>query len=184
VKPDVASVGLGTVISTATGTIVSGNGTSFATPNLAGLVTCLWQAFPGFTNMQIIKAVQKSSSIYDHPDNRIGYGIPDFKKAFNDLNQQRLLKDAPTILGNKSIKVFPNPFKNNFTVLIKPEQTSTGIFKLFDAAGKLYFSKQISLQQGVIQLIHFDKMQALQKGMYILKFNDGKSKQSFKMVVD
>jgi subtilisin family serine protease len=184
VKPDVASVGLGTVISTATGTIVSGNGTSFATPNLAGLVTCLWQAFPGFTNMQIIKAVQKSSSIYDHPDNRIGYGIPDFKKAFNDLNQQRLLKDAPTILGNKFIKVFPNPFKNNFTVLIKPEQTSTGIFKLFDAAGKLYFSKQISLQQGVIQLIHFDKMQALQKGMYILKFNDGKSKQSFKMVVD
>ena len=184
VKPDVASVGLGTAISSSSGTIVSGNGTSFATPNLAGLVTCLWQAFPDFTNMQIIKAVQKSSSIYDHPDNRTGYGIPDFKKAFDDLNQQWLLRNVATILGNKLIKVYPNPFKNNFTVLIKPKQTSTGIFKLYDAVGKLYFSKQISLQRGVIQLINFDKMQSLQKGMYILKFDDGKNKQSFKMIVD
>ncbi len=184
IKPDVASVGWGTVISSASGRLVSGNGTSFATPNLAGLVTCLWQAFPDFTNMQIIKAVQKSSSIYDHPDNRIGYGIPDFKKAFDDLNQQRFLKDAPTILGNKSIRVYPNPFKNNFTVLIKPDQTSTGIFRLYDAGGNLYFSKQVSLQQGVIQLINFDKMQPLQRGMYILKFTDGQNKQSFKMIVD
>lgn len=184
VKPDVASVGSATAISSVTGTIVSGNGTSFATPNLAGLVTCLLQAFPEFTNMQIIKAVQKSSSIYDHPDNRIGYGIPDFKKAYEDLNQQRLLKNAPIILGNKFIKIYPNPFKNNFSVLIKPEHTSIGNFKLFDAVGKLYFSKQISLQQGVIQLLNFDKMQALQKGIYILKFTDGENKQSFKMIVD
>ena len=184
VKPDAASVGLGTAISSTTGTIVSGNGTSFATPNLAGLVACLWQAFPDFTNMQIIKAVQKSSNIYDHPDNRIGYGIPDFKKAYDDLNQQRILKNATTILGNKSIKIYPNPFKNDFTVLIKPERTSIGIFELYDAAGKFYFSKQMSLQQGVIQLLNFDKMQALQKGMYILKFTDGKNKQSFKMIVD
>jgi subtilisin family serine protease len=184
VKPDVASIGFGTAISSTTGTTVSGNGTSFATPNLAGLVTCLWQAFPDFTNMQIIKAVQKSGSIYDHPDNRIGYGIPDFKKAYDDLTRQRILKNAPTILGNKLIRVYPNPFKNNFTVLIKPEQTSTGIFKLFDAAGKLYFSKQISLRQGVIQLIDFDKMQPLQKGMYILKFTDGKNRESFKLMAD
>ena len=176
VKPDVASVGVGTAISSITGTIVSGNGTSFATPNFAGLVTCLWQAFPEFTNMEIIKAVQKSSSIFDHPDNRMGYGIPDFKKAYDDLNQQRILKNVKFYFGNKSIKIYPNPFKNNFAVLIKPEQTSIGIFKLYDAAGKLYFSKQVSLQQGIIQLINFDKMQPLQKGMYILKFTDGKNK--------
>jgi len=183
VKPDVASVGKGTVISDVSGTVSSGNGTSFATPNLAGLVTCLWQAFPEFSNMEIIKAVEQSSSIFNSPDNRIGYGIPDFKKAFDDLQQQKILKNATSILGNNSIKVYPNPFKDNFTVLIRPEQTSTGVFKLFDISGKLYFTKQVSFQKGIIAVINFDKIQPLQKGMYILKFSDGKSKESFKLMV-
>src|SRR5690242_13410331 len=89
VEPIVASVGSGTAVSSTNGSIVAGYGTSFATPNLAGLITCLWQAFPDFSNMQIIEALKKSSSIYDHPDNRIGYGIPDFKKAYEDLSHQR-----------------------------------------------------------------------------------------------
>jgi serine protease AprX len=183
VKPTAASVGSGTALSSTTGPIQVGYGTSFATPNLAGLVTCLWQAFPEFTNMQIIEAIKKSSSIYSNPNDRIGYGIPDFKKAFDDLSQQRASKNAATILGNQFIKVYPNPFKNNFTVAIKPQATSTATFKLYDASGKLYFSKQVSLQQGVIQSISFDQMQTLQKGIYILKFSDGKNKESFKLIV-
>jgi serine protease AprX len=184
VKPDVASVGSGTAISDTSGSVVFGNGTSFATPNLAGLVTCLWQAFPEFTNMEIIKAVEKSSGIYNNPDNRTGYGIPDFKRAFEDLNQQQILKNAINILRNNFIQVYPNPFKNNFTLLIKPPRTATGIFRLFDASGRLYFSKQIPLQQDVIQLINFNNMQFLQNGIYILKFSDGKSKQSVKLMVE
>lgn len=183
VKPTVASVGSGTALSSTTGPIQVGYGTSFATPNLAGLVTCLWQAFPEFNNMQIIEAVIKSSSIYNNPNDRIGYGIPDFKKAFDDLSQQRASRDVAGILENRIIKVFPNPFKDKFTVAIKPQTTSTATFKLFDAAGKLYFSKQVNLQEAVIQTINFDQMQALQKGLYILKFNDGKNKRSFKLMV-
>ena len=183
VKPTAASVGSGTALSSTTGPIQVGYGTSFATPDLAGLVTCLWQAFPEFTNMEIIEAVKKSSSIYSHPDDRIGYGIPDFKKAYEDLSQQRASKNAAAILGNQSIKVFPNPFKDKFTVLIKPSITSTGTFRLYDGSGKLYFSKQVPLQPGVIQTISFDQMQVLQKGLYILKFSDGTNKESFKLMV-
>lgn len=183
VKPTAASVGSGTAISSTTGPIQAGYGTSFATPNLAGLVTCLWQAFPDLTNMQIIEAVEKSSSIYNHPDDRLGYGIPDFKKAYDDLYQQQISNNALAILGNNFIKVFPNPFKENFNVLIKPQVTSNASFKLYDASGRLYFSKQISLQEGAIQTIQFDNYQTLQKGIYILKFSDGKNKQSIKLLV-
>jgi len=182
IKPTAASVGSGTALSSTTGTIQTGLGTSFATPNLAGLITCLWQAFPDFTNMQIIEAVEKSSSIYNAPDNRIGYGLPDFKKAFDDLFNQRLVRNIAPVLQNNFIKIFPNPFKNSFTIAINPPLTSEATFDLYDASGKLYFTKKVSVQSGVIQVIRFNQMQPLQKGIYILKYNDGKNKKSFKLM--
>jgi len=85
VKPDVASVGVGTIIQYPTGPIAGGNGTSFATPNLAGLITCLWQGFPEFNNMKIIDAVRRSGSRFHTPNDTTGYGIPDMKKALMQL---------------------------------------------------------------------------------------------------
>lgn len=83
IKPNVASVGLMTAVAnTSTGMPVFGSGTSFACPNMAGLSTCLWQAFPEVNNMSIIDALQQSASRFSNPDNRVGYGIPDVKKAF------------------------------------------------------------------------------------------------------
>ena len=183
VKPSVASVGIATAISSPSGAIVSGNGTSFATPNMAGLVTCLWQAFPEFTNMEIIQAIVKSSSTYNSPNDRIGYGIPNFHIAFDDLNQQRVLRNMSSVLGNDWLKVFPNPFKNDFNILINPPHTAMAVFQLYDAFGRLCLMKQVSLQEGQIQYIKFDHLQSLQKGIYTLKFTDGRSKQSIRLVV-
>jgi hypothetical protein len=183
VKPTVASVGVATALFSSTGEIAGGNGTSFATPNLAGLVTCLWQAFPDFKNWEIIDAVKKSSSIYNAPNDRIGYGIPDFFKAFESLTQQRILRNADVILQGDRIKVYPNPFNQKFTVLIKPEHTTTGNFRLFDAAGKLYVEKKIALQKEIIQVLYFENLPSLQRGLYILKFTDGISKKSLKIIV-
>lgn len=85
VKPDVASVGAPAVIQTANNTIGLSNGTSFACPNMAGLSTCLWQGFPEFNNMRIVRALKEAGSTYSSPNDRIGYGIPDMKKAFSSL---------------------------------------------------------------------------------------------------
>jgi len=81
VKPDLASVGVQTVVQLPSNTIGTSNGTSFACPNLAGLITCLWQGFPEFNNMRIIRALHRSGSIANTPNDRIGYGIPDMRKA-------------------------------------------------------------------------------------------------------
>lgn len=85
IKPDVASVGVSSVIQTSGNSIGTSNGTSFACPNMAGLGTCLWQGFPEFNNMRIIRALKEAGSIYNSPNDRIGYGIPDMKKAFSSL---------------------------------------------------------------------------------------------------
>jgi hypothetical protein len=88
IKPDVASVGVTAILETSGGTIGTGNGTSFACPNMAGLATCLWQGFPELSNMQIRSALWQSGSQATTPDDRVGYGIPDMKKAFANLLRQ------------------------------------------------------------------------------------------------
>ncbi len=184
VKPTVASVGVGTAIAGLNNVPTSGNGTSFATPNMAGLITCLWQAFQDFTNLEIIEAVKRSSSIYSTPDTRIGYGIPNFHKAYDDLTQQRFVRRMATILAGDWMKVYPNPFYTTFTVLINPQRTANANFTLYDAAGKLYLSKTIALQQGITQFLKFDNVQPMARGIYTLKFNDGSTKRSVKLVVE
>ncbi|MCP9750663.1 S8 family peptidase [Ferruginibacter sp. HRS2-29] len=83
VKPSVAAVGSPAYVANSfTGLPELGFGTSYACPNMAGLVTCLWQAFPEVNNMAVIDATQRSATRATTPDNRMGYGIPDMKKAF------------------------------------------------------------------------------------------------------
>ena len=89
VKPDGVSIGLGTSFIGTDGNPYSGNGTSFSNPNLAGLISCLWQAFPEFYPHDIISAVRQSSDQYALPDDRYGYGVPNFEKAYQFLALKR-----------------------------------------------------------------------------------------------
>ena len=63
VKPDVVALGTGCCVIDPTGNIRYANGTSFATPILAGLGVCLWQAFPSLTNKDIISLLQRFGEI-------------------------------------------------------------------------------------------------------------------------
>jgi subtilisin family serine protease len=83
VKPDAVALGTGVTIMDCNGNVRSGNGTSFATPILAGLGVCLWQALPWLSNKEVIELIQRVSSQYKRPDIEMGYGIPDMYKALN-----------------------------------------------------------------------------------------------------
>ncbi len=99
IKPDVGAVGLSAVVADINSGLPSyNNGTSFATPIMAGMLTCLWQAFPELKNMDMVDALHHAGSKYSTPDNRVGYGVPDAKKAFvylikKNYQQQVQLQD-------------------------------------------------------------------------------------------
>jgi serine protease AprX len=95
IKPDMASVGVSALVQTSSNTVGTSNGTSFACPKMAGLATILWQGFPEFNNMKIANALRQAGSISSSPNDRIGFGIPDVKKALVEL-----LKDFSTANGN------------------------------------------------------------------------------------
>jgi len=82
VKPDVSAMGYQSTVIDGTGTITTANGTSFAAPITCGMVTCLWQALPGKTAIEIMDLVRRSADRAEYPDNIYGYGIPDFWKAY------------------------------------------------------------------------------------------------------
>ncbi len=95
IKPDIAAIGEGAAIaSSGSGIPVSGNGTSYACPIMAGIVTCLWQAFPEIKNMDLMEGIRKSSDRYANPDDRTGYGIPDVKQAFVSFIKQLYSQSA------------------------------------------------------------------------------------------
>ena len=95
IKPDACAVGRNTYISTPTGLVTIADGTSFSSPMLSGMVTCLWQAFPEKSNYEIMEAVRKAGDrnvslngeILEEPDPKdgYGYGITDFLRAYNIL---------------------------------------------------------------------------------------------------
>lgn len=88
VKPDVCATGVYAVVAnTSTGMPSYGFGTSFACPNMAGITTCLWQAFPEFSNTIILETLRKSSNQFNHPDGHKGFGVPDAKQAFVRLQR-------------------------------------------------------------------------------------------------
>ena len=83
IKPDVVALGcrIG-VASIYSPRVVVGNGTSFSSPLIAGLMAVLWQAFPEKSNREIVEAVKKSASQATQPDNQLGYGLPNFERAY------------------------------------------------------------------------------------------------------
>lgn len=83
VKPDVCAVGVQAAVINPSGAIFNGNGTSFATPLLAGLAACLWSAYPTENAMQIRERIIRSADRYSTPDmQQYGYGIPDAWVAY------------------------------------------------------------------------------------------------------
>ena len=84
VKPDVVAVGVGSDVIRTDGNQGRANGTSFSSPIMCGMVTCLWQACPTLKAKEVIELVRRSGDRAGFPDNIYGYGVPDMWKAYND----------------------------------------------------------------------------------------------------
>ena len=103
IKPDVASVGVNALIQAPSNQFGYLNGTSLACPAIAGLASCLWQGFPEVNNMRIIRALREAGSTYQNPNDRIGYGIPDMRKAFLTLLKEQVSSSAS--ISNCSVQL-------------------------------------------------------------------------------
>lgn len=89
IKPDVMAIGVNSVVSGTDGSVSKGNGTSFASPILCGVVTCFWQACPWLTAKEVVEAVRQAGDRVDYPDNIYGYGVPNLWKAYKEESEKK-----------------------------------------------------------------------------------------------
>ena len=160
IKPDLMAVGFRTKIISPLGEPSEGFGTSFAAPQVAGLIACLIQASPEKTNHEIIKAVRKSSSQYANPDSIMGYGIPNFIHALWELKKDTAKNE------NYGFIAYPNPF----TGIVELQTTSSDIgikqIDIFSSDGKLVHSNKKNWQPG--EKIMINTLQRFSPGVYYL----------------
>ena len=149
---------------------------------MAGLVACLWQAFPEFTNMEIINYVQRSSNRYNDPHERFGYGIPNFAVAYSMLADERAARDGTGVLGDKWLKAYPVPFPDNFSVIMKAPVSGQASLQLFDMLGRLIETKKLDVTTGQVYVVRFTPTRGLPKGVYYVRYLDGKNRETLPVI--
>jgi len=164
VKPDVVAQGASAAIIDLDGSVTFSNGTSFAAPIITGAIASLWQANPSKTNIEIMQIVRESASRYNNPNTEIGYGIPNFYVAL----QQVLSIDENQ--KNTSI-AYPNPTTNDLYLSKASAEANT--LRMYNLLGeKLLESNNTN---------HID-MTPFAKGMYLLRIQKGSQEETIKII--
>ncbi len=176
VKPDVTAMGQADAFQGINGNIVRGSGTSFSSPVLAGLATCLWQAFPNISNLELNEAIKKSSSNYNSPNDGIGYGTADFLLAYYFLQSQS------TSNPRDELTIFPNPFIDYVSIIIPQAIETTIDIKILNSTGQIIRQKEIQGSGSSIEIIRFSELGNLIQGTYILKIKAGSRIYSGKII--
>ena len=152
IKPDVMAPALGVAVVNSFGGVGGANGTSFASPLIAGLAACLWQAHPGKTAQEIRTEIIQSAHLFATPDPFRGHGIPDFWTADYALNTGEI----PAV---PDLVFYPNPSSSGMLQFFLQEPVEV---ILSDLAGKVLVTCHGQFGENQWNLQH------LPAGVYIL----------------
>jgi serine protease AprX len=177
IKPDVCMLGAPSMVFNTSGTISAIGGTSLATPELAGLAACLWEAKPSATPYEIRNAIRKSADHAASPDNHIGYGVPDFGIATQSLSYL-----DPPILVSAIPVVYPNPFFDKIALSIYALSSAQMDWNITDLQGKSVLSGKVNMMNGTNNLFEISIPDKFPSGMYFLHIVTPEYNNSWKLV--
>jgi serine protease AprX len=170
IKPDVMAMGGGTRLINISGNPGTGSGTSYAAPQVAGLVACLLQAHPDRSNMDIIAAVMQSSDRYLTPDSLYGHGVPNGCIADSILTVMDSLAANSEAMQNigRELRIFPNPADDKLMVELKVQRPQLKQIDVINSAGVRVIRTEVN-GNGT----HEIDVKELPSGMYILRMDFG-----------
>lgn len=143
IKPDILAMGEQARYLTTGGFPTIGNGTSFATPMIAGLAACLRQAYPNHSTENIRQTILQSADRFLTPDTLHGHGLPNFQFAFNDV------VSVDELVDDFGVNIYPNPVDYSLTISWNEKFIPKQI-AVFDIGGRKILNQVVSA--GVSQI--------------------------------
>lgn len=174
IKPEIIALGSGVGIISDAGTLIQGDGTSYASPIIAGMAACLWQAFPLLTAKQIRKAITTTATQNADPTDSRGFGIPNARLAY--FNLLETVGDATCIRPSLS----PNPFSSDIQVALYSPTTADVDITIYSCSGECIFRQRLPISSAVNTTIPIPSN--LSKGIYIVSIASGECHWQQKLV--
>jgi serine protease AprX len=178
IKPNIVGQGHNTAYVGTDGNLKHGNGTSFSAPLIAGLATCLWQAYPEKNNMDIIGLIESSASQAQNPDNHLGYGIPNFYTAMLQGNNDPILNFDEEMVAF----VYPNPFANDASIYYYANLNEIITLQLYDYTGRLLASYATEVRVDTPYKFDFPNWVKYPKGAYLIKIISDQQQKNLKSI--
>ncbi len=146
-KPNVAAYGH--VIAAAPSGLTSTQGTSFASPLIAGFAACAWQTHRSLSNMQLFKEIEKSGSLYPYFDYAHGFGVPqaDYFLKTESLTPQPTYS---VIESGDSIRIVVNKIPTGKASSAESHSNSSGVSSIETSKNKEYLYYNIMNKTGVL----------------------------------
>ena len=174
IKPDVMAMGQDTYVASGSdGDYYNGSGTSFATPVLAGAVTCLRQAYPYVSVQEFCDIIRQCGNRANNPTGRYGYGIPDLGMALELLH----VEDNP-MQAEQIINVYPNPAKGEVRVTLKEGHNAD--ITVYDSTGRRLFNYDFN---GLNHTSLENFLNTLGAGIYFVNATSELGSQTIKVVL-
>ncbi|MCL6260271.1 S8 family serine peptidase [Aquiflexum sp. TKW24L] len=173
-KPEVSAFGNSAQVIRSNGTLGPSNGTSFSAPQIAALAAGLWEARPDWSKDDLIKYILRSSSQYDNPDNLLGYGIPDFSKAYFGE-----ILSILTLGKESDFKVYPNPLSGG-DLFVQFGKSLAGEFSLYDVNGAEI--QKIEIQRASVDQPFEISLPMIPKGMFLVQMQSGREVKRTKLL--
>lgn len=195
-KPNVVALAAGSAVLSPNGYVEYLSGTSFSSPLIAGACATLWQAFPEATNMDIMHAVEMSAHLYTTPNDSMGYGIPNFGKAYALLDS--MFPDIPvdstgdttvvdtsdedTTINTAILDLAPYVNGGIFTVQLQSNVNLNALFSVYNMQGALMHQDSFTLTAGQSMQTQWDAT-GWSQGVYVCVLRSGPCKQSVQVFV-
>ena len=182
IKPTLSAMGRSSAVLAPNGAAFRGSGTSYACPILAGMAAGFWQANPTLTAQQVIAALRSTASQAATPDNTLGYGIPNFVKAYNSLHTGAPMDPNGQIPGeNDEFSVFPNPTGDGVLTLTLPGamRGQPLMVRVVDARGAVVAKQELPAAAGSRSPL---RLGHLAKGVYTCEVTAGAILRTVKFV--
>jgi serine protease AprX len=170
IKPDVVALGSGTSVIKPSGTLGTASGTSLSSPLITSLAVGVWQTYPFLTAAEVYATIVESCSQALHPDNMLGYGIPNYAVVKRVIETSKL---------DDEIILYPNPVTGSSVKIALKNPSEVNVL-IYGAEGKKIKESTFSITSEN-NPTEYD-LSSLSAGIYFIKVSAGNSHKMMRLV--